>query len=471
MILGSAYYLAFVLVALLLYRLLPTRTLKYGWLTLASWGFYAAASPGYLWVIVLLTIIDYVAARRIAACETETGRKRWLVLSIVSNLGLLAAFKYSGFATDSALAGLRCLGVTFEDRTWDLLLPLGISFHTFQGISYTVDVYRRQIPPVRSFLDYALFVAFFPQLAAGPIVRAAEFLPQMASPPTPSGEQLQDGLRLVALGFFKKLFIADQLHALFVGPAFAEPQLYGFAELRWAAIAWTVQIYCDFSGYTDIALGTAKWFGFELPANFRLPFLATSIADFWRRWHLSLSTWLRDYLYFPLGGSRGSAIRASFNLLLVFILCGLWHGAAWHWFWYGVYNGVLMNLHRVFDKAFAGAVWRRHWLWIAAAWLATTYQLVVGLVFIRLETWAGAGRIWSALFGATFTGDGGHGVPLAVYPLLLLGVLGHAAALVPRSGLVDRLASWSRGWVEAALLIALVVLSPGTVKSFLYIAF
>ncbi len=473
MIFAGKEFFVFLPVVLAVYHLLRWRAAKYGWLTLASWVFYAWASPGYLWVILALTGIDWWAGRRIAASDDVRVRKRWLVLSIVSNLGLLAAFKYTPFVVDNGLSLSRLCGVAVADRTWEILLPLGISFHTFQGISYTVDVYRRQIPAVRSLLDYALFVAFFPQMAAGPIVRAVEFLPQMTTPPRVTAQQITDGLRLFVSGLFKKLFIADQLHTLFVDPVFANPGAYDAGVLRWAAVAWAVQIYCDFSGYTDVALGVAKWFGFDLPANFRLPYLASSITDFWRRWHLSLSTWLRDYLYFPLGGSRGGPVRTHANLILVFVLCGLWHGAAWHWLAYGLSNGVLMAVHRVFDQRVGEAGWRRSWWWAVIAHAGTLYQLVLGLVLIRMTSWAGGGTMFGALVGLNHppTGEAAFPtVPVLVYPLLLLGVAGHLWALLPKVRWLDRLAPL-RGLGYAAAVVLLVCLGPAATQGFIYIAF
>jgi alginate O-acetyltransferase complex protein AlgI len=484
MIFASKEFFIFLPVVLLGYHLLRGRGTKYNFLLLASWLFYGWCSPGYLWVLLALTLIDYTAALRIEAATDPHARRRWLFLSIASNLGLLFAFKYAEFAFDNGVSLARGFGLPAADRHWSILLPLGISFHTFQGISYTVDVSRRQIAAVRSFRDYALFVAFFPQLAAGPIVRAVEFLPQMIQPPVPTREQVEDGLRLFVLGLFKKLFIADQLHHLFVDPVFANPMAYDAATLRWAAIAWAVQIYCDFSGYTDMALGTAKWFGFNLPANFHLPYLATSITDFWRRWHLSLSTWLRDYLYFPLGGSRGSAARTYFNLLTIFVLCGLWHGAAWHWLVYGLYNGILMSLHRALDRATPNARWRKNPLWTGIAWVATFYQLLLGLVLIRMTNWESGWQIARALVGCGADpvstkpipplAAGVLGVPYSVLLLLSFGLIGHALAFLSGSRWerwFDRVRPISRGFGYAAAVVLVVAFSPGVGKSFIYIAF
>ncbi|WP_149110317.1 MBOAT family O-acyltransferase [Limnoglobus roseus] len=463
---GSKVFFLFLIVVLLGYHLLRGRPAKYTFLLAASWAFYAICSPYYLWVLLLLTVVDFVVAKKIDAETDERRRKRWLVVSVVSNLGLLFAFKYTAFVWDSGSALVTLFGGDVPPRAWDILLPLGISFHTFQGISYTVDVYRRQIRAVTNLRDYALFVAFFPQMAAGPIVRAVEFLPQMVTPPVPSAEQIRDGIFLFARGLFKKLVIADQLDQLFVSAVFNDPAAFSPVACRWAVLAWAVQIYCDFSGYTDIALGTAKWFGFELPANFHLPYLATSITDFWRRWHLSLSTWLRDYLYFPLGGSRGSTGRTYFNLMAIFVLCGLWHGATWAWLVYGVYNGVLMSVHRAMGspgRLRSSAAWRM------LAWTATFAQLLLGLILIRMTTWADGGTMLAAICGVT---DGVRGVPAVVPLLVLLGMAGHGWEL-----LCERLPALKADWEPlrvanaAVSLAAVVVFSPGVGKTFLYIQF
>ncbi|MCZ2340818.1 MAG: MBOAT family protein [Bacteroidales bacterium] len=478
MILAGKAFFIFLLFVLLGYHLLRGRSAKYRFLLAASWLFYAWAAPQYLAVLLGLTVIDYCAGLKIEASTDPRRRRRWLTLSIVSNLGLLGVFKYTTFVYDTGVSLLQFGGYGVPDRAWDILLPLGISFHTFQGISYTVDVYRGQVRAVRNFRDYALFVAFFPQLAAGPIVRAVEFLPQMATPPRVTSRQIADGLHLFILGLFKKLLIADQLDQMFVSPVFANPEAFDAGTLRWAVIAWAVQIYCDFSGYTDIALGTAKWFGFELPPNFQLPYLATSIADFWRRWHLSLSTWLRDYLYFPLGGSRGSTVRTYCNLMVIFVLCGLWHGAEWRWVVYGVFNGVLMGLHRSYDRAVAGIPWldrgRRSLPWTVIAWMATMAQLLFGLILIRMESWSGGITLmvralgWESGLGPTPTP-----IPPLVPVLIAVGLAGHVAAVGSSLwGRVPvRVPDLARGCAAATAVVLLVVFAPGVGKTFLYMQF
>jgi alginate O-acetyltransferase complex protein AlgI len=486
-IFASKAFFIFLPVVLAVYHLSGRRSRKYTFLLAASWLFYAWIPPHYLWVILLLSVIDYVAGLRIERSDDTRTRRFWLTASVVSNLGLLVAFKYTGVLYDNAASLAQWLGVPLADRVWHVVLPLGISYHTFQGISYTIDVYRRQIRAVHNFRDYALFVAFFPQLAAGPIVRAVEFLPQMVTPPHVTARQVSDGIALFAFGLFKKLVIADNLDHLFVSPVFESPSAYDDATHRWAAVAWAVQIYCDFSGYTDMALGTAKFFGFELPPNFRLPYLATSIADFWRRWHMSLSSWLRDYLYFPLGGSRHGPARTYFNLMLVFVLCGLWHGAAWNWLVYGAFNGVLMSLHRAYDRAATGVPWadalRATAGWKVVAWVGTAYQFLIGLILVRMVDWDGGLLMMRSLAGVGhaagpesspgFTAWGSLGVPLVVPLLIALGLSGHVVGLLRAIGLPipERPPDPLRMIAAAVAVAGVVVFSHGVAKTFIYIQF
>jgi alginate O-acetyltransferase complex protein AlgI len=485
-IFASKAFFIFLPTVLVIYHLIRSRSHKFTLLLFASWLFYGWLSPHYLWVILLVTVIDYVVGLRIESSTTERARKLWLATSVVANMGLLVAFKYTAFGYDNVAWLAQSLGYAVPDRTWSILLPLGISYHTFQGISYTADVYRGQIRAVHNFRDYALFVCYFPQLAAGPIVRASEFLPQMVTPPRVTPRQVSDGISLFVFGLFKKLVIADNLDLIFVTPVFSDPASYSDAVHRWAVVAWAVQIYCDFSGYTDMALGTAKFFGFELPPNFRLPYLATSITDFWRRWHLSLSTWLRDYLYFPLGGSRYGPARTYFNLMVVFVLCGLWHGAAWNWLAYGVFNGALMSLHRMYDRAVTGIPWldalRATSGWKVLAWVGTAYQFLIGLILIRMTSWEGGLLMMRSLAGVEhaagsastgFAAWGPVGVPLAVPILIVLGLGGHVVGLLRNVGVPvpERVPEPIRMAAVAVAVGLVVVFSPGVVKTFIYIQF
>ena len=476
MIFSSKAFLIFLPIVLLLYHIQTNRTRKYAFLLAASWLFYMWWSVWYIWVIWFCTIIDYYAGRMIEATSKERDRRRWLMLSVVGNLGLLFFFKYTVFFLDNTLALARWCGFEVPTIVVKIALPLGISFHTFQGISYTVDVYRRQIPAVKSFLDYALFVAFFPQLAAGPIVRASEFLPQMTTPPRVTTLQIVDGLHWFLLGLFKKLVIGDRLAEEIVGPVFANPTAYDAYTHRWATVAWAVQIYCDFSGYSDMAIGCAKWFGFELPRNFNYPYLATSITDFWRRWHMSLSTWLRDYLYYSIGGSHCSPMRTNANLMVVFLLCGLWHGATWNWLAYGLYMGLLMCIHRMWTIYLKGLVWaermRTSVPWLILALGVTWMQLGAGLILVRMESWGGC---WLMLQSWLTVGNhlGKTLVPTCVPMLVALVVFEHAIG----GGLRGRLGStleWPavvRAAMYVVTLAMVVILSPGVGKQFIYFDF
>jgi alginate O-acetyltransferase complex protein AlgI len=461
---------------LLLYHLSRGRVHKYRVLLAASWLFYAWLSPQYLWVILLCTAIDYAAGLKIEAAAGDRAKRRWLALSIAANLGLLVAFKYTGFVYDNAVSLARLCGADAADRVWAVVLPLGISFHTFQGISYTVDVYRGETRAVRSPLDYALFVAFFPQLAAGPIVRGVEFLPQMAAPPAVTARQAADGLHFILLGLFKKVVIADNLDALIVAPVFADPAAFDPAAHRWACLGWAAQIYCDFSGYSDIAVGLAKWFGFELPQNFHAPYLATSITDFWRRWHLTLSTWLRDYLYFPLGGSRGGEWRTCRNLLFLFVVCGLWHGATWAWLAYGAWNGVLMCAHRAWDRGLAGVPWaaavRGTRAWAVAAWAGTLWLTTAGLILVRMPGWENAAVLGRSWCGVDLLAGGGAAVPVWVPGLVALVAVGHVlAGLRGRLGGLLDLPAGVRAAAYVGIVALLITLGPAAGRPFVYFVF
>jgi alginate O-acetyltransferase complex protein AlgI len=456
------------------YYLLRTRGHKYRFLLVASWFFYMSWNPRFIWVILFTSVVDYVAGMLIEEASTPRRRRAWLLLSLVTNLGFLAAFKYTNFFLVNTLSLAQQCGWSVPEWTVKIVLPLGISFHTFQGISYTLDVYRNKIRAVRSFVDFALFVAFFPQLVAGPIVRAVEFLPQMVQPPRASAVQVIEGLHWFVLGMFKKMFLADRL-AQFVDQVFAHPEAFDAVTHRWAVLAYAAQIYCDFSGYSDIAIGCAKWFGFELPQNFHYPYLSGSIAEFWRRWHISLSTWMRDYLYIPLGGSRRGPVRTYVNLLATMTLCGLWHGASWNYILWGFYNGVLLSLHRLYDRTLTGRAWADQLRGTAAFRLAAvlgTFLLVAtGLVLVRSESWAGCWLVERSLAGWS-TETGLRLVPAWVPLLLGMVTLGHLF-----SGLRDRrcglleLPPVLRAGAYVAAVVLLVAFAPGVTKAFIYFQF
>ncbi len=310
-------------------------------LLLASYVFYGSWDARFLLLIAFSTGVDWFVGGRLAEDRPDRERRRLLALSLAANLGLLGVFKYCDWFLDS-LNRLLALGGLGPLPLAHLILPVGISFYTFQTLSYTIDLYRRRIRPARSLLDFALFVAFFPQLVAGPIVRASEFLPQLERMRRPRPEDAARGLYAVLAGLVLKIVVADTFGARAVDPYYADVEAYGLLGSVLAHHFYAFQVYGDFAGYSLIAIGCARMLGFRLPVNFRAPYAARSMAELLRRWHISLTTWLRDYLYLPLGGSRGGPWRAARNLSLTMFLGGLWHGAAWHFAVWGLFLGVVL---------------------------------------------------------------------------------------------------------------------------------
>ncbi|MFH1737836.1 MAG: MBOAT family O-acyltransferase [bacterium] len=306
------------------------------WLLVASYVFYAWWNPLYLILIVYSTLLDFWVVQWM---EKSQKRKTWLFISIFNNLALLGFFKYGGFVTENVNALLQSLAVAYRLPAPDVLLPVGISFYTFQSMSYTIDFYRGQIPREPSFIRFATFVSFFPQLVAGPIERAKNLLPQFAVTPKIKKEDIADGLSLFIVGLFKKVALADYL-AMYVDPIYAVPDNFQAPALILATFAFGWQIYFDFSGYTDMARGIARLMGYRLMLNFNNPYLATDLGDFWGRWHISLSTWFKDYVYIPLGGNRRGQSNMYRNVLITMVVSGLWHGAGWTFVIWGALHAV-----------------------------------------------------------------------------------------------------------------------------------
>lgn len=319
--------------------------------TLFSIYFYYKSSGIYFLLLIATTLIDFELARLIYRTGTPWKRTACVVLTLVVNLGILAYFKYANFFLET-IFGIA--GQPFEPL--DIFLPVGVSFFTFQSLSYTLDVYRGHLKPVDSILDYAFFVSFFPQLVAGPIVRASDFLPQIAKPTVVTRDMLGHGVFLIGCGLFKKAVISDYISTNFVDRVFDAPALYTGIENLFALYGYALQIYCDFSGYSDMAIGLALLLGFRFPKNFDSPYQSRNITEFWRRWHISLSTWLRDYLYISLGGNRKGEARTYINQMITMLLGGLWHGASWRFVIWGALHGVALTLHKYFRARFGGSI-------------------------------------------------------------------------------------------------------------------
>lgn len=346
MLFNSLTYIIFLTIVLLLYFRLSHR-LQNRMLLVASYIFYGWWDWRFLFLMLLSTTVDYFLGFEIDKCTQPLKRKQMLVISIFFNLGLLCFFKYFNFFIENIDVLLHNLGWSGLSSRLNIILPVGLSFYTFQSMSYTIDIYRKQFKPSKGFLDFALFVSFFPQLVAGPIGRARDLLPQVHRKRSINRDMWRDGIYLISWGLYKKIVIADNLAPLVDRVFEIIPEPSGMLVIL-ATIAFAFQIYCDFSAYSDIARGTAKLMGFELMLNFNIPYMATNPSDFWKRWHISLSTWLRDYLYISLGGNRVGKIRNYLNLAITMILGGLWHGACWTFIFWGIYHGFLLIMHRLY---------------------------------------------------------------------------------------------------------------------------
>ncbi len=376
-------FLAFFVVVYAVYWRLRTNGPRKGWLLACSYFFYGCWDWRFLFLIAFSTTVDFFVGRALAAETDAARRRRWLLLSLGVNLGLLGTFKYCNFFLDSAQRLLTALGLHPHLSTLAVVLPVGISFFTFQSLSYTIDVYRRHLRAVGNFFDLALAVSFFPQLVAGPITRAADFLPQLDRARRYAEVDIRACLVLFLSGYIKKACLSEH-----VAPAadqfFAAPESFRLLSAWVGIVSYAVQIYCDFSGYTDMALACAGLLGYRLAWNFDFPYFAPDIGQFWRRWHLSLSSWLRDYLYIPLGGNRGSRFFTARNLLLTMLLGGLWHGAAWHFVLWGGLHGAALIVQRAWSvRRGSAAPGGRQTGRTILGTLATFYWVCLCWVFFR----------------------------------------------------------------------------------------
>ena len=364
MIFSSGLFLFCALLFLPLYMLLRrTTTLRIIYVSLFSLFFYYESSGEYVLILLFAATMDFFIGRAIGRSEDEVYRKRLLITSICVNIGMLSYFKYFYFLLDLGQMLLASLGIVTEPaiplEARDYFIPAGISFYTFQTLSYTADIYRREISPLKRWIDYLFYLSFFPQLVAGPIVRAKDFIPQIYRRPQLLKAEYGEALTLILSGLVKKAIIGDFIGANLVDLIFAEPTRFTGLENLFAVYGYAMQIYCDFSGYSDMAIGIALLLGFRFNINFDSPYQSGNITEFWRRWHISLSTWLRDYLYIPLGGNRKGQIRTYVNLLVTMLLGGLWHGAAVRFILWGAIHGVALALHKLYMQIFDALGWRR----------------------------------------------------------------------------------------------------------------
>jgi alginate O-acetyltransferase complex protein AlgI len=446
MVFNSLTFLVFFACVLVMHRLpLGWRTKKVN-LLLASYLFYAAWNPPFVLLLWISTVVDWYAAQKLVHAERPIARRAWMLLSVVANLGMLGYIKYGGFLLANFTALAAGVGVHYQPPAFDIVLPVGISFYTFATMSYTLDVYLKRAKPATSFLDYALFVTFFPHLVAGPIMRPTELVPQFAQPRQATPDMLRFGLALVTLGMFQKVVLADGFLAPIAEQVYDGDKLAGALDAWIGTLAFSGQIFCDFAGYSTTAIGIAMCLGFAMPDNFRFPYAAIGFSDFWRRWHITLSAWLRDYVYIPLGGNRHGEARTYTALMATMLLGGLWHGASWTFVVWGGLHGAYLAGERALRTRFAGY---RPGPWMLFAFALLTYALVnVTWVFFRAHGFA---KAWSLLGG-------------------MFGAHAQAAPIVPTSGLVLTAAIVAalvaaHWWMRGRTLESAIARTPATAVS------
>ena len=469
MIFNSIEFLVFLAITLPIFWSLPERSRKY-LVLLASVVFYGWWEWRFLSLILGSSVLDFFVSHRVVAATSRRNARRWLQLSLLGNLGTLAIFKYLGFFVDSAQELLERVGLGASDPVLlNITLPVGISFYTFQTLSYTIDVYRGDTEPASNLPEFAAFVSFFPQLVAGPIERSSHLLPQFNNPNRSlSWDSASTGLGLIIFGLFQKVAVADAVAPL-TNSAFNNPGSLSGLSLAAATVGFAIQIYGDFAGYSNIARGTARLFGFELKHNFREPYLSRSITEFWRRWHISLSDWLRDYLYIPLGGNRKGNLMTYRNLAITMLLGGLWHGASWNFVIWGGLHGLFLAVERLARVSVAD---RPVAAFDVLAILRT--QLLVGFawIFFRADSFGNAAEI----IGRIVRFDSGSNLSLDELALLTYAVIAMLAgdflmrSRIDRGNRVERRGVLS-GTIAALCMILLIAFSGGEQQPFIYFQF
>src|SRR4051794_15289003 len=473
MLFNSLTFVVFFTIVVTLYWSLRGWKLRKNLLVVASYIFYGAWNPPFALLLFTTTAMDFWLGRKIAKAQDRHAKKRWLVASVCMNLSMLGFFKYGNFLLLNFQWLLARTGIIYQPPHLDILLPVGISFYTFHSLSYTLDIYRGVLQPTRSLRDFILAVSFFPQLVAGPIVRAGDFLPQLEHPPRLKTNQFFWGLALMTLGVFEKIVLADTLLS---GPAdriFGYPGPLVALDSCAGVLAFAGQIFFDFAGYSITAIGAALTLGFHLKDNFRFPYAAIGFSDFWRRWHISLSTFLRDYLYIPIGGNQLRPFRAALNLVIVMFLGGLWHGAAWTFVVWGLLHGSYLVIERVARVAFENKAWADNLLTRILVGFATYFAVCIAWVFFRASDFTVASRMLSGMFGGHAHGD----AILTTREILEIGLVTVAMILVHWSlretnieSAVTRLPRWcvTSAW---AFMACAIILTQGSSNAFIYFQF
>jgi D-alanyl-lipoteichoic acid acyltransferase DltB (MBOAT superfamily) len=473
MLFNSLTFVVFFVVVVALFWAIPSWGWKKNLLLVASYIFYGAWNPPFALLLLFSTFIDYLAGARMAGEERPLVRRVWLMVSLVANFGLLGFFKYGGFFVHNMEGFLVQVGIQYRAPEFDVILPVGISFYTFQTLSYTIDVYRRQLAPAASFRDFALYVAFFPQLVAGPIVRAIDFLPQCVSPTPPRAGRFGWGLFLMTLGLFQKIVLADGLLAGASDAVFGYGGKLAMLDAWIGVLGFSAQIFFDFAGYSTCAIGLALCLGFSLPDNFKFPYAAVGFSDFWRRWHISLSTWLRDYLYIPMGGNRHGAWRTGMNLVVLMFLGGLWHGAAWTFVVWGLIHGFYLVVEHTLRTLFGDPRFFSTFLAKLMIGLLTYAAVCFAWVFFRARDFGTALRISESMVGITGTAD----KLLSTRDILQVGIVTTGLLMahwVMRDmsivTAVTRIPKWALAGACAVMAFSLII-TQGSSNAFIYFQF
>ncbi len=471
----SLAFALFLAIVFPIYLFCRTWGARKNWLVLASCVFYGSWNPIFLLLLAFTTVFDWWAALRIDASKNDVARKRWMIASIIASLSILGYFKYAQFFANTAIAWFALIGVDYRPIDLGIILPLGISFYIFESISYIVDVYKRRVEPTKNLRDYSLFMTFFPHLVAGPIMRYRDFSEQIATPRIVTADAVALGAYLTIGGLFLKIVCADHVFAPVANLVFAADYKAGFIGAWMGAFAFSMQVFCDFAGYSLTALGVARMLGFLLPANFESPFASVGIAELWTRWHISLSNWLRDYVFNPLGHYRKGRWRGYANVMITFTACGFWHGAAWHFVVWGALHGAMLVVERVLKDSPIGAMTLWSWRASRALLALLTFALFsLAVVFFRAPDLALAWARTLAMFGAAtqdaiaFAWNG----EAKIFAVGLVVALLVQAWLKPRKGWdwLPQVYWFIRAFILAAMLLA-IVLSPGKTAAFIYFQF
>jgi len=471
MVFNSLAFIVFFAIVLFLHSLPFSWRVKKINLLVASYIFYAAWNPPFVILLWLSTVVDWFAARGLAEADVQWKRRAWMLLSVVVSLGLLTYFKYGHFLLENFTQLAAMAGFHYSAPKSSIALPIGISFYTFATMSYTLDIYLRRATPTHSFLDYALFVTFFPHLVAGPIMRPTELVPQFEVPHKATGNQLRFGLALMTLGLFEKCVLADGFLGPVVDKVFSGRAAPGFIDAWMGTLAFSGQIFCDFAGYSITAIGCALCLGFALSDNFRFPYASIGFTDFWRRWHITLSAWLRDYVYIPLGGNRHGNARTYLSLMATMLIGGLWHGASWTFVVWGGLHGLFLAVERLLRKSFRG--YEPGFLAKLGLGLLTFVLVNVAWVFFRAKTFVQAMIILRGMFGANT-----HAAPTLAAIYLITTVLIIGGLLLAHSFMRNQTLEHAIGRANPATLTALwtlmafaVIIQHGESNGFIYFQF